>query len=61
LEKFIETDEVVRRSLNRKGKVEDIRHKVDEAIMKSVIEVQARKSPDRRARDSPDRRSYMSR
>lgn len=53
LEKFIETDEVVRRSLNRKGKVEDIRHKVDEAIQKSMIEVQSRKSPERRQRESP--------
>jgi len=32
LEKFIETDEVVRRSLNRRNQVEVIRHKVDEAI-----------------------------
>jgi hypothetical protein len=51
LEKFIETDEVVRRSLNRKGKVEEIRHKVDEAIVKSMHEVQTRRSPDRNARD----------
>lgn len=36
LEKFIEADEVVRRSLNRRDKVEDIRHKVDEAIKKSI-------------------------
>ena len=39
LEKFIETDEVVRRTLNRKAKVEDIRHKVDEAIQRSMVEV----------------------
>jgi len=49
---------LVRRSLNRKGKVEDIRHKVDEAIIRSMGEVEARRSPDRRARASPDRRSY---
>ena len=61
MEKFIDTDEVVRRSLNRKGKVEDIRHKVNEAIMKSVKEVQSRKSPERQMRESPDKRSYMSR
>ena len=48
----------MRRSLNRKGKVEDIRHKVDEAIKKSMIEVQSRKSPERMMRDSPERRSY---
>lgn len=39
LEKFIETDEVVRRSLNRKFKVDEIRNKVDEAIQKSMVEV----------------------
>ena len=39
LQKFIDTDEQVRRSLNRKTKVEDIRHKVDEAIQKSMMEV----------------------
>jgi hypothetical protein len=39
--------------LNRKGKVEDIRHKVDEAIKKSMIEVQTRRSPERNQRDSP--------
>jgi hypothetical protein len=59
LEKFIETDEVVRRTLNRKAKVEDIRHKVDEAILKSMLEVQQRRSPER-IRDSPERRSYGS-
>ena len=39
LEKFIETDETIRRTLNRKGKVEEIRYKVDEAIMRSMQEV----------------------
>ena len=39
LEKFIETDETIRRTLNRKGKVEEIRYKVDEAIMRSMHEV----------------------
>jgi hypothetical protein len=39
LEKFIEADETIRRTLNRKGKVDEIRHKVDEAIMKSMMEL----------------------
>lgn len=39
LEKFIETDETIRRTLNRKSKVEEIRTKVDEAIMRSLYEV----------------------
>lgn len=56
LEKFIETDEIVRRTLNRKAKVEDIRHKVDDAIQRSMIEVQNRRSPERFARESPHRR-----
>lgn len=59
LEKFIETDEVVRRTLNRKAKVEDIRHKVDEAILKSMLEVQNRRSPERQ-RESPERRTVVS-
>ncbi len=58
MEKFIETDESVRRSLNRKNKVEDIRHKVDEAIMKSMMEVQSRRSPERMQRDSPVKAAY---
>jgi hypothetical protein len=47
LEKFIEADEVVRRGLNRRDKVESIRYKVDEAIKKSMQEVERRRSPER--------------
>ena len=32
LERFIESDEAIRRTLNRKGKVDEIRNKVDNAI-----------------------------
>jgi hypothetical protein len=53
LEKFLETDEVVRRSLNRRNKVEDIRNKVDEAIHKSMVEVERKRSPERKQRESP--------
>jgi hypothetical protein len=42
----------VRRTLNRKGKVEEIRTKVDEAIMRSMYEVQQRRSPERNTRGS---------
>ena len=52
LEKFIEADEQVRRNLNRRDKVEQIRSKVDSAIMKSIAEVEKRRSPDRRDRGS---------
>ena len=52
LEKFLETDEAVRRSLNRKSKVDEIRYKVDEAILRSMNEVNARRSPERN-RESP--------
>jgi hypothetical protein len=47
LEKFIETDETIRKTLNRKGKVEEIRYKVDEAIMRSMYEAKQRRSPER--------------
>ena len=50
--KFIETDETIRRTLNRKGKVEEIRYKVDEAIMRSMHEVKQRRSPERNARST---------
>lgn len=50
LEKFIEADEVVRRGLNRRDKVEQIRGKVDDAIRKSQAEVEKRRSPERGAR-----------
>ena len=43
---------MVRRSLNRKTKVDEIRSKVDEAIHRSMMEVNARKSPERN-RESP--------
>jgi hypothetical protein len=36
--------------LNRKGKVEEIRYKVDEAIMRSMYEVQKTRSPERNCR-----------
>ncbi len=47
LEKFIEADEVVRRNLNRKEKVEQIRGRVDDVIKKSQQEVELRRSPER--------------
>lgn len=50
LEKFIETDETIKRTLNRKGKVEEIRQKVDDAILRSMYEVQQRRSPERPSR-----------
>jgi len=50
LEKFIEADEVVRKGLNRRDKVEQIRGKVDDAIRKSQAEVERRRSPERGAR-----------
>ena len=47
LEKFIEADEAVRRNLNRRDKVETIRHKVDDAIKKSMQEIERRRSPEK--------------
>ena len=42
----METDEVVRRNLDRKDKVYQIRSKVDEVIKKSMYDLNA-KSPSR--------------
>lgn len=53
LDEFIETDEVVRRNLDRKDKVYMIRTKVDDVIKKSVVDLIS-KSP-RRNRGSPER------
>ena len=47
LDGFIETDEVVRRNLDRKDKVYSIRSKVDEVIQKSMYDL-AQKSPARK-------------
>ena len=35
LQRFLQTDEVVKSKLNRRSAVDDIKHKVDAAIMKS--------------------------
>lgn len=45
----METDEIVKRNLDRKDKVFQIRSKVDEVIKKSMIEV-IEKSPSRRTK-----------
>jgi len=49
---------MVRRNLNRKDKVEEIRHKVDDAIKRSMMEVQERRSPDRFFRGSRSGETY---
>lgn len=50
LEKFLEADRVVQKNLNRRDKVDSIRSKVDEAIKKSMREVESRRSPERNYR-----------
>ena len=47
LQRFLQTDEVVKKKLNRKGQVDDIKSKVDYAIRKSQNEVEKRRSPVR--------------
>lgn len=47
LDSFVETDDVVRRNLDRKEKVDEIRYKVDAAISTSVATVYKSKSPIR--------------
>jgi hypothetical protein len=50
LDSFVETDDIVRRNLDRKQKVDEIRSKVDTAIKSSQREVY-RKSPRRYSND----------
>jgi len=42
LDGFIETDEIVKRNLDRKDKVQQIRAQVDEVIKRSLVEVKSR-------------------
>jgi hypothetical protein len=42
LDGFVETDEIVKRNLDRKDKVQQIRSQVDEVIKRSIIEVKSR-------------------
>jgi hypothetical protein len=42
LDGFIETDEIVKRNLDRKDKVSHIRSQVDEVIKRSMMEVRSR-------------------
>jgi hypothetical protein len=46
LDNFVETDEIVKRNLDRKDKVNLIRSKVDEVIKKSVVDLVS-KSPSK--------------
>ena len=45
LQRFLQTDEVVKKKLNRKTVVDDIKYRVDTAIKKSQNEVNNRRSP----------------
>lgn len=45
LQRFLQTDEVVKTKLNRRTTVDEIRHKVDTAIRRSQKEVEQRRSP----------------
>ena len=47
LQRFLQTDEVVKTKLNRRSTVDEIRHKVDTAIRRSQKEVDDRRSPVR--------------
>ena len=45
LQRFLQTDEVVKTKLNRRQTVDEIRHKVDAAVRRSQREVDDRRSP----------------
>jgi len=47
LDSFVETDDIVRRNLDRKTKVDEIRYKVDNAIQQSAHVVYKSRSPIR--------------
>ena len=47
LDGFIETDEIVKRNLDRKDKVQQIRQQVDDVIKRSMVEVRTSRSPIR--------------
>jgi len=60
LEGFLEADEQVRRGLDRKSKVDQIRHRVDDVIRRSQMEVQVRAAKSsRRDNSSPFREPQM--
>lgn len=52
LQRFLQTDEVVKTKLNRRQTVDEIRHKVDTAIRRSQREVEQRRSPRKDETDS---------
>ena len=58
LDSFVETDDVVRRNLDRKEKVQQIRQQVDDVIQKSIVDLVS-KSP-RRARSPVKYDGYAS-
>ena len=47
LDSFVETDDIVRRNLDRKNKVDEIRSKVDHAISTSQQDIYRKASPRR--------------
>lgn len=51
LQNFLQTDEIVKTKLNRRSAVEEIKSKVDQAIQKSIREVESRRSPVRKNDD----------
>ena len=46
MDSFVETDDVVRRNLDRRDKVQFIRSKVDDVIKKSMVDL-SKHSPSR--------------
>jgi len=58
LDGFIETDEIVKRNLDRKDKVQQIRQQVDDVIKRSLNDVRNR-SPARAARENPQQQQFQ--
>ena len=57
LQRFLQTDEIVKNKLNRRSVVDEIKSKVDTAIRRSQMEVEQRKSPSRPSYDQQSKTS----
>ena len=58
LDSFLETDEIVKKNLDRKDKVQQIRQQVDEVIKRSLIDVRNRSPPRGGSQRVPNFQQY---
>ena len=58
LQRFLQTDEVVKTKLNRRQTVDEIRNRVDAAVRRSQREVDERRSPRKSSAPRNDEMGY---